>query len=1163
MGEVAAETSAGHRRFVDGEPGFTVRNLTARLFFNRPDVGGRLIRLGCLFTEESRRDFLGERFPGTGLPPGDGRSPAQAKADRAVYEAAVHLANFCAAYRLDQACTRAVVKQVVHLAERGNDALVHTTLSSIRNDWQKHTVSATHGGLKKTMRTYGGSIERFCAWGADNVATKTELLPLSRHVVVSFLEADASRRMPGRRRRGRAGAANAVGGGDASSMDEGGGSSAAESPNDSAEDLDGGASGVHARPRKRRRTGGGAGPPAPARSRGGRATPRSTGRTTAAARPPRAGSPLPAAGGGAPRPRPLAAGADAGMQITRGGPHTAATAAATAGPAAPPSAVGAAPRACIATPSAAAGAAGAPAAGSARSPPGVAAPGAARPAGGGPSTGTTRRVGHQPAAARSAGSRAAADAPPAGRLVGHHVLQGHLNALAKVANQYNPLWRSATCACCAAWGVDEYLSAGSFHAALSVVGRRKRERMLQESAAGTAKALGKRDPSLSDDQRRSVSQGLLLQPTTAMALHRHSLLNALWIVQFSLDARGATVRDLAWSDLAARTFPGMFGGGGGAAPGPDVLCAYISATKTSEGVVRCVGALPHEDPWLCALGAAADAMAAFCHRPGADATRPPVQFEPSFRPDDKQLLAAGVRPAHFREAGEPTGFRLWYRCLVVPGPNGGTQKPISYRYHNENLKKVMMAAGVPDWAAKTHLCRRAAAQAGKERGAAESDLLDHGIWQVGPGGGVYEAPIPNRAMLLSLSGRDLDCRTPVTPRMEVVVPEQLQKTFCPWLEDAEAALSARVSADARATDQALLDFFGLVRLFRSVFFQSWAARLATASIPPSAYVLHHPLLRGPLFAAYRTTMARALAATTDTAAGAVRQVLPQLADAVRCAVEAVATATAVRAGELERDLSLRMDEGVASLQQRTSAGFQQVVETSAAGVAEVKAHVDARFAELARSVSEELGRSRELMARLLTDDVVRDPRARALIMEELRRGPPATGAGPAVGQVLRGASTVVAPAATVSPAVRVSQQLVADRDRVRTLQSKGLLAGVAVHESVDECVPLLPMQAGLGWEQALDEYAVGVDGRVGIWTLQQHFGGRWRLRQQGAAKKRVVKLFSERGALYRAFDAEYARRGQALGVEGVVSFLKQKYAQGGNTKAVLAALKRDYHAKRE
>jgi len=82
---------------------------------------------------------------------------------------------------------------------------------------------------------------------------------------------------------------------------------------------------------------------------------------------------------------------------------------------------------------------------------------------------------------------------------------------------------------------------------------------------------------------------------------------------------------------------------------------------------------------------------------------------------------------------------------------------------------------------------------------------------------------------------------------------------------------------------------------------------------------------------------------------------------------------------------------------------------------------------------------------------------------------------------------------------------------VRTLQAAGKLAGVPVFESSSEYVPLLPMGHKLNWELALDEYAVGLDGRVAIWDLEQQFGDRWRLR--GEAKKRLSNLYSERAAL--------------------------------------------------
>jgi len=96
------------------------------------------------------------------------------------------------------------------------------------------------------------------------------------------------------------------------------------------------------------------------------------------------------------------------------------------------------------------------------------------------------------------------------------------------------------------------------------------------------------------------------------------------------------------------------------------------------------------------------------------------------------------------------------------------------------------------------------------------------------------------------------------------------------------------------------------------------------------------------------------------------------------------------------------------------------------------------------------------------------------------------------------------------------------------------LAGVLVFESSDEYVPLLPMGHELNWELALDEYAVGVDGRVAMWDLEQLFSDCWRLR--GGAKKRLSKLYSERAALDGAFEVEDASRGSAVGVSGVSFF---------------------------
>lgn len=105
-----------------------------------------------------------------------------------------------------------------------------------------------------------------------------------------------------------------------------------------------------------------------------------------------------------------------------------------------------------------------------------------------------------------------------------------------------------------------------------------------------------------------------------------------WLLRYALEARGATARKRTWSGLAIRTFPGMFSADG---RGFEVLCTDISATNSSERVLRCIGALPHLDPWLSHVGAIADALIALCHPPGGDASVPSMDFMPAFGPNDE------------------------------------------------------------------------------------------------------------------------------------------------------------------------------------------------------------------------------------------------------------------------------------------------------------------------------------------------------------------------------------------------------------------------------------------------------------------------------------------------------------------------------------------------
>jgi len=213
----------------------------------------------------------------------------------------------------------------------------------------------------------------------------------------------------------------------------------------------------------------------------------------------------------------------------------------------------------------------------------------------------------------------------------------------------------------------------------------------------------------------------------------------------------------------------------------NVLCTYITSSKTTEGVVHNIGALGHVNAWLGPVSAMADAVVANFHAPGMDETRPPVKLAPLFEPIDAELQAGGVEPARYWAANEPYGYRPWYRVPLWPSARGGRFQQINPAYHHKKQREVFLQCGVSRNAAKTHLGRRAAAQKGKEAGVSENDIKKQGLWNPGMARGAYDAAIPNRNAMVALSGRPLSTTSPTTPRYQVPVPPELQATLCPWL----------------------------------------------------------------------------------------------------------------------------------------------------------------------------------------------------------------------------------------------------------------------------------------------------------------------------------------------------------------------------------------------
>lgn len=93
-GEPVGERSAGFLQFVDGVEAYTHRNLVARLFVNNPEIGGRLIRMGSLYSSVQRGgDTPGATAANVRPPPGDTRTPPERERDSAAYVHMVALAN--------------------------------------------------------------------------------------------------------------------------------------------------------------------------------------------------------------------------------------------------------------------------------------------------------------------------------------------------------------------------------------------------------------------------------------------------------------------------------------------------------------------------------------------------------------------------------------------------------------------------------------------------------------------------------------------------------------------------------------------------------------------------------------------------------------------------------------------------------------------------------------------------------------------------------------------------------------------------------------------------------------------------------------------------------------------------------------------------------------
>jgi len=335
--------------------------------------------------------------------------------------------------------------------------------------------------------------------------------------------------------------------------------------------------------------------------------------------------------------------------------------------------------------------------------------------------------------------------------------------------------------------------------------------------------------------------------------------------------------------------------------------------------------------------------------------------------------------------------------------------------------------------------------------------LCHGLWNLAAADGTYDGLIPSASMMTALSGRSADCYSPVTPRLSAEVSEALQSTLCRWLADEDAKYTARVTRDYRCQDQALLEFFFVVRMSRSVFFQTWAAREVTTSLPPAAEILHHPLLNTDHFRNLCRTMANGLDDGGRAVESAVLQVLTQLSHAVNVTVQAVAADSSSCVVDVERRLGIQMDDAVAYLKAHSDVGFSAMMELLGSTAAEL------------RSLRVEVAYLRGLSNASSVGAV-----SGAAGRESQGKGGAESVACPAPTTAVVQRPPAVPPLAEAPPPVSISSRLAQDRENVQQLAMRYKFEGVPIFSGNGQYVPLLPLVVDFGREAELTKYAEGI-----------------------------------------------------------------------------------------
>jgi len=276
----------------------------------------------------------------------------------------------------------------------------------------------------------------------------------------------------------------------------------------------------------------------------------------------------------------------------------------------------------------------------------------------------------------------------------------------------------------------------------------------------------------------------------------------------------------------------------------------------------------------------------------------------------------------------------------------------------------------------------------------------------------------------------------------------------------------------------------LVRLMRSVFFQSRAVRLCATSAPDGAYVTLHPLLHNCEFERFCTATGFATQSGENAAGEAAAAMFPQLGEAVKTALEATAASAAGNMLVVERALSLRAAV-IAAAAQNNGVQSKMSIEAKLDSAMQLVGNLQARLdgggvvstagSALPPAVSSNPPVPPHLAAP--PHPTWSGPPTLPLMAARLAN-PGAMGTAATLAAVHQAAPIdsgacfvasrlvwevgAAASAAAHAEATSECTALLRDRESSRKLPMQQKLRGVTLFERPGACVPLLPLQLGTG-----------------------------------------------------------------------------------------------------